>query len=83
MTTRPSRNVRIVNDLGLHLRAAGTLVQVAGRFQAEIWFELTSNWLVILASVLSPRIAANATFALNLLPKTRLFRDIDRTLLVG
>ena len=32
-----SRRVRIVNDLGVHLRAAGALVQVAGRFGAEIW----------------------------------------------
>ena len=34
-----SRIVEIVNDLGLHLRAAGTLVQVAGDFSAEIWLE--------------------------------------------
>ncbi len=33
------RTVLIVNDLGIHLRAAGALVQLAGRFQAEIWIE--------------------------------------------
>ena len=30
------RDVRIVSDLGLHLRAAGALVQLASRFRAEI-----------------------------------------------
>lgn len=30
------RKVKIQNDLGLHLRAAGALVQVACRFKAEI-----------------------------------------------
>ncbi|MEE8409209.1 MAG: HPr family phosphocarrier protein [Myxococcota bacterium] len=34
-----SRKVRIANDLGIHLRAAGALVQVAGRFSCEIWLE--------------------------------------------
>ena len=34
-----SRRVRIANDLGVHLRAAGALVQVAGRFIAEIWLD--------------------------------------------
>ncbi len=34
-----SRTVEVVNDLGLHLRAAGVLVQAAGRFEAEIWLE--------------------------------------------
>jgi phosphotransferase system HPr (HPr) family protein len=33
------RTVLIVNDLGIHLRAAGALVQLAGRFQADIWLE--------------------------------------------
>jgi phosphocarrier protein len=33
---RVTRTVQIANDLGLHLRAAGVLVQVAGRFQADI-----------------------------------------------
>jgi phosphotransferase system HPr (HPr) family protein len=36
---RISRTVRISNDLGIHLRAAGVLVQVAGRFTAEVWVE--------------------------------------------
>jgi phosphotransferase system HPr (HPr) family protein len=30
------KKVRIQNDLGLHLRAAGALVQVASRFKSEI-----------------------------------------------
>jgi phosphocarrier protein HPr len=34
MTSRP---VKIVNDLGLHLRAAGALVQLASKFKSEIW----------------------------------------------
>jgi phosphocarrier protein HPr len=34
-----TRTVRIVNDLGIHLRAAGLLVQVAGRFRSEVWLE--------------------------------------------
>ena len=34
-----SRTVVISNDLGLHLRAAGTFVQVASQFEAEIWVE--------------------------------------------
>ena len=33
---RSSRTVRIGNELGLHLRAAGTLVQVAGKYKSEI-----------------------------------------------
>lgn len=36
-----SRVVKIANDLGVHLRAAGLLVQVAGRYRSEIW--LTRN----------------------------------------
>ena len=31
--------VKIVNDLGLHLRAAGVLVQVASNYDAEVWLE--------------------------------------------
>ena len=31
--------VRINNDLGMHLRAAGALVQLAGRFSSDIWLE--------------------------------------------
>jgi phosphocarrier protein HPr len=31
--------VRVVNDLGMHLRAAGALVQLAGRFRADIFLE--------------------------------------------
>jgi len=34
-----TRTVRITNDLGVHLRAAGALVQVASKFGAEIWIE--------------------------------------------
>ncbi|MBN1960377.1 MAG: HPr family phosphocarrier protein [Deltaproteobacteria bacterium] len=33
------RTVLISNDLGIHLRAAGALVQLAGRFRADIWIE--------------------------------------------
>ncbi len=33
------KTVLIVNDLGVHLRAAGALVQLAGRFQSDIWIE--------------------------------------------
>ena len=33
------RTVLIVNDLGVHLRAAGALVQLAGRFRSEVWLE--------------------------------------------
>jgi phosphocarrier protein len=29
--------------LGIHLRAAGVLVQVAGRFAAEVWVERRGN----------------------------------------
>lgn len=36
MTTRHNRTVLICNDLGLHLRAAGLLVQLASRFKSEI-----------------------------------------------
>ena len=39
MSERVTRTVRIANDLGIHLRAAGVLVQVAGRFHAEVWVE--------------------------------------------
>ncbi len=34
-----SRKVRIANDLGVHLRAAGVLVQLASQFESEIWIE--------------------------------------------
>ena len=33
------QTVRVVNDLGMHLRAAGALVQLAGKFAADIWLE--------------------------------------------
>lgn len=36
MSTQAEGKVRITNDLGLHLRAAGAVVQVASRFDAEI-----------------------------------------------
>ena len=39
MNARIRRNVRVSNDLGLHLRAAGVLVQMAGGFASEITLE--------------------------------------------
>jgi phosphocarrier protein HPr len=36
VSTQAEGKVRISNDLGLHLRAAGAVVQVASRFDAEI-----------------------------------------------
>lgn len=39
MSEKASSVVRIANDLGIHLRAAGALVQVAGRFAADVWLE--------------------------------------------
>jgi phosphocarrier protein len=33
------QTVEIKNDLGLHLRAAGALVQVASRFDCEVWLK--------------------------------------------
>ena len=39
MDKAETRTVKIVNDLGLHLRAAGVLVQVASNYDAEIWLE--------------------------------------------
>ena len=33
----PSLDAEIVNQLGLHARAAAKLTQTAGRFAAEIW----------------------------------------------
>jgi len=37
--TRASRTVRIANELGVHLRVAGLLVQLAERYQSAIWIE--------------------------------------------
>jgi phosphocarrier protein len=34
-----TRTARINNSLGVHLRAAGAIVQVANRFVAEVWIE--------------------------------------------
>ena len=34
-----SRKIKINNDLGIHLRAAGVLAQVAGGFESDIWLE--------------------------------------------
>lgn len=34
-----SRKVSVTNDLGIHLRAAGILVQMAGQFEASIWLD--------------------------------------------
>ncbi len=39
MMDERSQRVRVANDLGVHLRAAGALVQVASRFTCEIWLE--------------------------------------------
>jgi len=39
LDTAETRTVKIVNDLGLHLRAAGVLVQVASNYDSEIWLE--------------------------------------------
>ena len=39
MSPRARRSVRIGSDLGIHLRAAGAIVQQAGHFEAEIWIE--------------------------------------------
>ena len=36
---KASRRVTIVNDLGVHLRAAGILVQRAGQFESDIWLD--------------------------------------------
>jgi phosphotransferase system HPr (HPr) family protein len=36
MSTAIEKKVTVPNELGLHLRAAGALVQVANRYQAEI-----------------------------------------------
>lgn len=32
-----NRQVDVTNNLGLHLRAAGTFVKLAQQFQAEVW----------------------------------------------
>ncbi len=37
--SQAQRSVRIANDLGIHLRAAGLLVQVAARFKSDVWLE--------------------------------------------
>lgn len=39
MTATAESRVQIANDLGIHLRAAGVLVQVAGAFEADVWLE--------------------------------------------
>ncbi len=39
MSAKARREVVITNDLGMHLRAAGVLVQLAGRYRAEIVIE--------------------------------------------
>lgn len=39
MSGAATRTVRVSNDLGLHLRAAGVLVRLAGQFQSEITLE--------------------------------------------
>ena len=36
--TRVDRELRIINTLGLHARAAALVVQAAGRFQSQLWF---------------------------------------------
>lgn len=39
MCDQVTQTVRIANDLGIHLRAAGVLVQIAERFEAEVWVQ--------------------------------------------
>lgn len=36
---RATRTVLITNDLGVHLRAAGALVQLASKFKADLWID--------------------------------------------
>jgi len=36
---KASRKVSVTNDLGIHLRTAGVLVQAAGQFEASIWLD--------------------------------------------
>ena len=43
MSSVAEKKARIQNDLGLHLRAAGALVQVACRFHAEIRLKRGNN----------------------------------------
>ena len=43
MSDEKTKMVKIVNDLGLHLRAAGVLVQVASNYDAEIWLEYNGH----------------------------------------
>ena len=39
MSQLPSQKAVIHNDLGMHLRAAGTLVQMASKYEATIWIQ--------------------------------------------
>ena len=46
MSAKINQQVRIQNNLGLHLRAAGALVQLAGKFHSDIQLQhgkLTAN----------------------------------------
>jgi len=40
---RARKKVLVINDLGMHLRAAGALVQVASQFKAEVSLEHKGN----------------------------------------
>lgn len=67
MSSAASRKVRIVNDLGLHLRAAGILTQAAGQFQSEIWIvrqEIRANAKSIM-SVLSLAASKGAELSIH------------------
>ncbi len=43
MSARISRTVRVRNELGVHLRAAGLLAQLAERFACDIYIERTGR----------------------------------------
>lgn len=43
MSHRARKKVLVINDLGMHLRAAGALVQVASQFKAEVLLEHKGN----------------------------------------
>ena len=43
MSTQASRNVLIINKLGLHARAASKLAQLSQKFTAKVTIELDEN----------------------------------------
>lgn len=62
-----SSNVTIEHNLGLHLRAAGALVQLASRFQSKLYIKygrLTANGKSIM-SVLSLAAPCGATLEIS------------------